>query len=317
MATTKLIDLINPEVMADMIVEKLPAMIAVSPFATIDTTLQGQPGDTITVPSYEYIGDAEVVAEGVEMGTTKLKTTTQKTTVYKIGKSIDITDEAMLSGYGNPIGSATSQLTKSISQKIDADAIDKLSAVSTLVYEGTKAISYEGMVDAVDLFVEETQLPKVVFIHPFQVTTLRKDPSFLDINKYPITNGVIMTGTIGQIAGCQIVPSRRVKLEGGKYINPIIKLGNTVTDEDLPALTIYLKRNVMIETERKAKAGISSIVANEHYAVAATNSEKIVVAKFTATATEQAKYAKMVKVMKAKEEEKEEAEKEEAENYEA
>ena len=56
---TKIADLIDPEVMGDMISAKLPKKIKVAPFATVDTTLEGVPGDTITVPSYEYIGDAE------------------------------------------------------------------------------------------------------------------------------------------------------------------------------------------------------------------------------------------------------------------
>ena len=50
--TTKLADLINPEVMADMISAKIPKKIMVAPFAKVDTTLVGQPGDTITVPQY-------------------------------------------------------------------------------------------------------------------------------------------------------------------------------------------------------------------------------------------------------------------------
>lgn len=50
--TTKLADLINPQVMADMISAKIPKKIVVAPFAKIDTTLTGQPGDTITVPQY-------------------------------------------------------------------------------------------------------------------------------------------------------------------------------------------------------------------------------------------------------------------------
>ena len=69
---TKIANLVNPEVMAPMIKATLPKKIKYSPLAKIDTTLSGQPGDSITVPKYAYIGDAEDVAEGVEMGTTVL-----------------------------------------------------------------------------------------------------------------------------------------------------------------------------------------------------------------------------------------------------
>ena len=74
--TTKISDLINPEVMADMISAKIPKKIVVAPFAKVDTTLQGQPGDTITIPQYAYIGDAVDVAEGVAAETVKLSATT-------------------------------------------------------------------------------------------------------------------------------------------------------------------------------------------------------------------------------------------------
>ena len=63
---TKLIDLIDPEVMADMISAKVDKKMVVTLIAKIDNTLVGTPGSTITVPSYNYIGDAEDVAEGVE-----------------------------------------------------------------------------------------------------------------------------------------------------------------------------------------------------------------------------------------------------------
>ncbi|WP_242846261.1 hypothetical protein [Anaeromassilibacillus senegalensis] len=49
---TKLAQLIDPEVMADMISAKVPKKLVVAPFAKVDTTLQGVPGDTVTVPSY-------------------------------------------------------------------------------------------------------------------------------------------------------------------------------------------------------------------------------------------------------------------------
>ena len=72
MALTKLENLVDPEVMAQMVSAKLPKKIKFSPIARIDTTLAGRPGSTITVPKYAYIGDAEDVAEGVAMGTTVL-----------------------------------------------------------------------------------------------------------------------------------------------------------------------------------------------------------------------------------------------------
>lgn len=138
MATTKLANLFNPEVVAAMISAKLPKAIRFSPFATIDNTLAGQPGDTITVPKFAYIGDAEDVEEGADIPLTALTHTTQ---------------------------------TKAAGA----------------------AISYNGIVDAVDLFEEETPDPfsKVMFINSKQMTTIRKDANSLSLDKYPAPKGAV------------------------------------------------------------------------------------------------------------------------------
>ena len=220
---TKLSDLIDPEVMGDMVSARIPKKLRVAPFAKIDDTLAGVPGDTITVPAYTYIGDASDVAEGGEVAIEKMTTSTRKAKIKKAMKGIGLTDEAVLSGYGNPVGEANTQLALAIAAKIDSDCMDALQTAS-LIYDGSKAaISYNAIVDAVDLFEEEMGCSdKVLFIHPKQVTQLRKNPDFLSADKY--TPGVGLTGEIGMIAGCRLVPSKKVPLVEGVYACPIVKL---------------------------------------------------------------------------------------------
>lgn len=210
-ALTKIENLINPQVMADMISAKIPNKIVVTPFAKIDTTLQGRAGDTITVPKYAYIGDAEDVAEGAACETNQLTATSAQYTVKKAMKAVAITDEAVLSGYGNPVGEANEQLAKAIASKVDNDAIDVLQEATT-IYDGSAAqISYDGVVLAVDKFNEEIQTDKVMFVAPAQVTTLRLDDDFISADKYGQGTNVMMRGEIGMIAGVRIVPTRKIK----------------------------------------------------------------------------------------------------------
>lgn len=212
MPQTKIANLVNPEVMADSISASLPKKIKFSTIAKIDRTLVARAGNTITVPKYAYIGDAEDVAEGVAMGTTVLTASTTTATVKKAGRGVELTDESVLSGYGDPVGEATGQLGMAIAAKVDNDCHAALMDAS-LKYDGTAGIiSYAGIVNAVDLFEDETDedVRKIMFIHPKQKTQIRLDSDFRDINKYPIP--VIMSGTIGEIAGCQIVTSKKVKL---------------------------------------------------------------------------------------------------------
>lgn len=278
---TKIADLINPEVMADMISAKVEQKIVVAPFAKVDTSLVGVPGNTITVPKYGYIGDAEDIAEGVACGTVKLQTGTTTATVKKAMKAVELTDEAVLSGYGNPVGETNNQLAKAIASKVDNDALEALMD-ATLVFDGSaKIISYEQIVDAIDLFDEEVNSDKVIFINPKQVTQLRKDSNFISADKYP--NNVVMSGEIGMIANCRVVPSKKVTLDSTSafYQCPIIKLNNdTDSEDDAAALTVYLKRDTTVETERDTLARKTDISVDKHYTVALSNESKVVIAKF-------------------------------------
>ena len=147
--------------------------------------------------------------------------------------------------------------------------------------DGSAKISYAGIVDAEDLFDEEVTSEKVMYIHPKQMTVLRKDPDFLSADKYK--DGVMLNGEVGMIAGTRIVRSKKVPLDSTSayYLNPIVKLNNdSETEEDAPAVTIYLKRNTQVEKERLASKGITEIYTNKHYGVALTNTSKVVLAKF-------------------------------------
>lgn len=284
--TTKIADLINPQVMADMISAKVEKKIIVAPFAKVDTSLVGVPGNTITVPKYGYIGDAEDIAEGVACGTVKLSTGTTTATVKKAMKAVELTDEAVLSGYGNPVGETNNQLAKAIASKVDNDALDALYGAK-LVHTCAGVLSYNAVVDAVDLFDEEVNSEKAMFVNPKQVTQLRKDPNFISADKY--TGKVIMTGEIGMIANCRIVPSKKVKkvtVSGVEYYAcPIIKLNNDAeTEEDAPAITVYLKKDTSVETERESLARKTNISVDKHYTVALTNESKVVLAKIAAEA---------------------------------
>ena len=280
--TTKLANLIDPEVMAPMISAKIPNAIVATAFAKIDTTLEGQPGSTITIPYYKYIGDAEEVAEGVEQGTAQLTTDTDTYTVKKIVKDVELTDEAVLSGYGNPVGETNNQLAKAIASKIDNDVMDELKGAQ-VTKEFEDAISYDNIVDAIDLFNEEENVDKVMFIHPHQVSELRKDENFISNDKY--NNDVIMRGEIGMVANTRIVPSRKaIDTEAGYYVNPIVQLRaeSQTGDEERAAVTIFMKRGINLETERRVKGKKTLISADEHYVAALTDESKVVVAKFPA-----------------------------------
>lgn len=268
---TKLANMVNPEVMADMISAELPSKIKFAPIASVDTTLQGQPGDTITIPAYNYVGQADDLTEGVAMGTVVLETTTKTATIKEAGKAVEITDKAVNSGYGDPLGEAKNQIVMSINDKIDSDCVAAL-ATATLTHDISAEttdnfITYEAVVDAVDKFQEEDDEARILFIHPSQKTRLRKDSNFVRASE--LGDKVLMTGTIGELAGCQVVASNKVPYDdvSKKYTNFIVKPG---------ALAIYLKAKANIEDDRDILKRTTVLAASEYYVAALANPSKVV-----------------------------------------
>ena len=283
MTTTQFSNMINPEVMAEMISEKKKKKVAIIPFAKMDTTLEGQAGNTITIPVFGYIGDAANVNEGASIGASTLTTTDKQFMIKKIGKGVDLTDEAILSGYGDPVGEANKQLAMAIAQKVDQDAIDAL-YTGSLTYNGVaNKISYAGIVDAIDVFEEEYNTEKIIFVHPKQVSQLRKDADFTSADKYVNGNYIAVNGEIGKIANARVVVSKRVKEDDthAGYVNPIVKINfDTETEESASALTIFVKKGVAVETDRDIDKQVNMIRASEHYICALTDESKVVLATF-------------------------------------
>lgn len=330
MAITKMTNMINPEVMGPMIGAKIDALLKLTPYAKVDTTLQGVPGDSKTVPMWKYIGDAVNIDENTEIDYTQMTASSTKFTIGKAGKGVTITTEAINSGLGNPVGQAETQLSKAIAGKVDNDVLTAVYKASVTVAPSTLAtISYNGVVDAVTKFEdEEDGIEKVMFIHPKMEAALLKDSSFLSADKF--TAGVAVNGSIGKIAGCWIKKSKKVRLvsyavddsagtvqitasnlaeyqakvdpsvtlttsnkvkelaaASQYYLCPIIKMEpdsaeTEYTEDELPAVTIFLKKDTTVNTFYNQDYDRHEITAYRYYGVALTNDAKVVLAKYKA-----------------------------------
>ena len=241
---TKLAQLVNPQVLADMISAELPNAIALAPLATIGRKLQGSAGNTLTMPKYGYIGDAKDVAEGADIEISQMSTTTTTVTVKKAGKGVEITDEAILSGYGDPVGEIKNQLKMSIANKIDNDLFTAL-AGATLTYSG--AMTVAGLLGAKAKFGEQVDQPAVLVISPNNYVKIAGEIVGLEN-----TDKVLIEGVVGKVAGLQVKVSGKVN-DTTAYI---VASG---------ALGIELKRDVMVESDRDIIAGVNVYTANEHY----------------------------------------------------
>lgn len=270
MATTKLSNIINPEVMADMISAKLPKALKAKGFMKVDTTLTGKAGNTITVPQYAYIGEAADLAEGVAGEVTTLTATEKEYTIKKAVKNVELTDEAVLSGYGDPVGEVTRQLTMAIEDKIDSDGIAALEAITTSSPAGANYVTstettynYEMVCDGLDALPnsEDEGEELYLLIPKAGIKALRRDDRFIDKN-----NGEMLgTGVVGSVAGCKVVVSAK--------LSDTSKAAYIMRPE---ALTAFIKRDVTLETDRDVLKKQTLFSADEHFVVAIEDLNKIV-----------------------------------------
>ena len=119
--------------------------------------------------------------------------------------------------------------------------------------------------------------------HPNQEADLLNDSQFTSADKF--TAGVAVNGSIGKIAGAWVKKSKKVKNVGGVWYNPIIKLEpdsaeTEYTEDELPALTIYLKKDIQLDHEWFPKKQKHDFTVAKYYGTALTNASKVVIAKF-------------------------------------
>lgn len=274
MIQTKIAQLVNPEVMADMVSAKLPKMIKFTPLAYVERELVGQPGNTLTVPKWEYSGDAKDIEEGVAIEPDQLTTKKSTMTIKKAGKGIELTDEAVLSGLGDPIGQATHQIALAIANKVDNDLVEEAKKATQFVAEAPTTGA--ALDKALAVFADEEDARYVALVNPEDAIALRADTAKEWVRGSEIGADIVISGTFGEAHGVQIVRSKKV--EKGKGF--LVKVSAVDTDTDdvakYGAFVINLKRDVAIETDRDILKKTTVITGDEHYGVYLYDPTKVV-----------------------------------------
>ena len=269
MAVTLLEHLINPQVMADMISAELEKKLRATGFYKVDRTLTGRAGNTITVPTWFYIGPAQDLPENQQGEITQMFTEDISYTVKKAVKNVSLTDESVLSGFGDPVGEATRQLRMSIQDKMDDDGIELLKAITPATGHvlplTSGAITYEDILDALDMmeyFNEEQGITAYLMANHKTVKTIRKSPQFVELPS-PLRDQVITTGVVGSIAGCSIVISNKLTDKEAYILTP-------------QCFTAFMKRDINVEQERQMLYKRTIIGSDCHFVIAIEDYDKLV-----------------------------------------
>ena len=250
MAQTKLANLIDPQVLADFVDQKLIDKIVFAPLADIDQTLVGRPGDTLEFPTYAYIGAADDLTEGSAMSAVSLNASTVSVKIKEAGKAVDITDTARLSAYGNPVDEIGNQLLKCMQDKIDIDFLSTLNGIgSTMTVSNVSTVM--DISESLEKFGEDIDGQKGLVIPPALYTKIRNTKDWAPASEFAA--GALVKGSVGQIFGCDIMVSNRLRTSGNAYI---VKPG---------ALRLILKRDSLVEGDRDILSRVNVYTITKHY----------------------------------------------------
>lgn len=260
MATTLLSNLINPKVIADFIEQKLVDNMVFAPLATIDYTLSGRAGDTLQFPTWNYIGDASTLSEASSLSVATLTASMASVTVHKIAQGVELTDEAVLSGLGDPVGEGVAQITLALASGIDNEMLTTLGTIgSAMTYQtsaSTVAPADTDIIDALELFGEDIDGTKVAIVPPAVYTSMRKTgkDSGNWIPASELSANIAIKGSVGEYQGCQVIVSNKLKTSGDVFI---VKPN---------ALRLVMKREAQVETDRDIIRFTNVITGSVHFA---------------------------------------------------
>lgn len=274
---TKLTNVADPEVLADMLQENIGKNIQFAPLADIDDTLVGVPGSTLTVHQWNYIGDATDIGEGEAIPVEQLGKTTTTMKVKKAAKGVELTDEAKLSGAGDPEGTAMRQLAKSIDQKVDNDVL-AAAKTATQSLTTTKGFTVTDLSNAQDIFeLESNNDVFVLLCHPTVANALRIEAGKEFLNGSQLGAEAFINGTYGKIFNTLIVKSKKLAKTDAFMVQM-----NPDAEDGTKAFKIALKRETLLEIERYASKKSTGYFADKHYGAYLQNAKKVVKIKITA-----------------------------------
>lgn len=299
MATTTSANLIVPDVWADAVGPTILGRSVFAQIADVDDTLVGQPGETVIVPKWDYIGDAVDLTENVAMTTTTMTMTDSRAVIKEVGKALELTDTAVLTALGNPNGEAQRQLAIAVARKIDTDLRIAAELTETVndsfgvsktyaplaVGLANLPLSWGRLVQGFGLMGDEYDPSDIagIVVHSVQHAQLMVDPLFVDASKFG-EGTAVQRGQVGRIGTIPVFVSDRATaiadVDPGAgtvtgYRALIIKRG---------ALKLLYKRRPIVETDRDILKRTNIITTNVHYAAKRVDDRGVIIVPTNGTA---------------------------------
>ncbi len=257
---TKVSDIVVPEVLSAMISAQIPGQLAIAGTdrVVVLDNLKGKPGDRVKIPRWGAVGEFDELQEGVAMTPVNLTAQSVEAVVKEFGKSVEITELALLSSYEDPLKELASQFAKYAARAIDKELIAAANT-TTLSHSVNSTINLDAIVDALSLFQDE-QEDVVLVLHPKVYGDLRKLSEFKSHTQ--AASEVILKGSLGTVYGMPVVVSRFIPVTSGTpptYTNMLLKKA---------ALGLWYKKEMEVKTDQDILKRTTVIAANSIFACA-------------------------------------------------
>ncbi|PJI07664.1 MULTISPECIES: hypothetical protein [Clostridium] len=270
-------DMLIPEVYTPFIEQAILTNSVMLGFADINNDLQGQPGDSITIPKWSLGSSAIILTEGDSIPYDKLVHTTQKIELQQFAKGFQITDRALLASYGDPVGEMAKQIGQLIAEKLD-DTVVSVAGTTPLVSNCASAttITAAEVDTALNLYGDKQNISDFegIIINPKLKSAFINMPEFVNSTNTTVTkdNGIIKQNIIGDFRGISVILSSKGTWDAtnSQCVTYIIKKGS---------LLVPYKRHLNTEQARDIDTKSTKINADLIAGVGLVNDAGIVAIK--------------------------------------
>jgi N4-gp56 family major capsid protein len=183
-------------------------------FAVRREELGRAPGETVFLPRYNDIVRGGRLTEGVPIERRNLTSSQIPLTLTEYGNAVGFTQKLTTLSYRSIVSDHAQALARDAGLVKNLEARDLLVGTGSQLFTRASATSLGDMTpeDRLDietirncreLFATENA-PRfyddhyVMFVHPHQAVDLRRDPDWVDVNKYPPNSRAIYNGEIGR-----------------------------------------------------------------------------------------------------------------------
>lgn len=261
MPATTTSNVIIPEVLAAMIAAEIPGQLALagSDAVTVLDNLKGGPGNTIKIPRWGTIGDFTEVAEGNAMPVVNIAATAATATVKKFARGVEVTDEALLASYDDPLKEVARQFARYAARAADRELI-VAAETTTLQHTATGTITLNDIIDAIGKWNDASVNISGLVVHSKVYRDLIKLSEFKTLTQK--ADQVIERGVVGMVYGVPIRVSDSITTVAGSpntYRNLLLKKN---------AMGLWYQRNMNVETERDTIKRTTVITADSIFATA-------------------------------------------------